>query len=602
MSFLMSLWVGTAQGQSFHDTLPIPPLASGTDFYLRPHNSVHSYSSDPADTLINVPAMGYDVTVNGQTYSMDYLGPTLHWRKGDSVRIDVYNDLQGMMGMMEETTVHWHGMHVPAKWDGGPGSPIPQHTTWSPRFKILNGSSTLWYHPHLHHMTFRQVSLGLAGMIRITDPNEPLDTLLPHTYGIDDIPLVLQDKYFEYDASIGTDTVSTYVHVTDSGTVTTSGFFPTTFVVNGILNPRGKLPKQMVRLRMLSGARTVSFNLVLTQNNDSTTQRVPFQVVTADQGYLDSAYTRQTILLSPGERWEIVVDLSNFDVGDSLTLWTAASEITGGIDGGPNPFGGPLAGRNVRLARFEVVAPTTATPAITSIPSVLAPLYTYTGNVSQHRRKVLSGDFPYMPMIDSLPFDENVINDIVLLDSTEIWTIRNVSNEAHPFHLHDVFFTLLDTSGQAINAGIYKGMKDVVIVPAHDSISFKAYFPDFADSVWKYMYHCHILAHEDQGMMHQFIVWDANWGPLASRPGPATPSAGWTIYPNPADGQLWLRGSSTKASDLRIFDLQGKELRHTALRPFEGDIALDIDHLAKGMYLMVWETAAGTETKKFVLR
>lgn len=123
-------------------------------------------------------------------FNGSYLGPTLRASKGDRVLIHFTNHLG------EVTTVHWHGMHLPAAMDGGPMQTIADKTTWSPHFTIAQPAATLWYHPHLMGETLRQVGMGLVGVF-VLDDTEPAHTTLPHAYGVDDLPLVLQAVTFD---------------------------------------------------------------------------------------------------------------------------------------------------------------------------------------------------------------------------------------------------------------------------------------------------------------------------------------------------------------------------------------------------------------------
>ena len=156
--------------------LAIPDTLSGTSLNLNILDTSHSFYP----------------SITTQTFGVNasYLGPTLILNKGDSVTINVNNDL------MDTTTIHWHGLHVNPQNDGGPHIFIPPSTTWSPSFVVRNNAATYWYHPHMHMMTNLHATLGAAGMIIIRDSLEA--TLnLPRTYGEDDFPLVILSKSFD---------------------------------------------------------------------------------------------------------------------------------------------------------------------------------------------------------------------------------------------------------------------------------------------------------------------------------------------------------------------------------------------------------------------
>ncbi len=147
-----------------------------------------------------IPVKGETVFFEGNTtttmgYNQGYLGPTIRVNRGDSFVAKVTNTLD------IDTTVHWHGMHVPPEMDGTPHQNIAPGETWTARYPILNEASTMWYHPHPHGQTAEQVFRGLVGLFLIEDENsQSLD--LPNTYGVDDIPLVIQERLFDEDDSL----------------------------------------------------------------------------------------------------------------------------------------------------------------------------------------------------------------------------------------------------------------------------------------------------------------------------------------------------------------------------------------------------------------
>ena len=202
-------------------------------------------------------------------FNGNYLGPTLIFNRFDSVNIDVTNQLA------EETTVHWHGLEVPARYDGGPHNVIDPSATWDVGFRVLDHAATMWYHSHLHHNTARQVNKGMAGMIIIRDDEEAaLD--LPRTYGVDDIPLVLQDRQFN-----------------GAGELVDSVSFGNHFLINGSLPPYKEVPAQIVRLRLLNGASHRPFVIGMSDNRD-------FSVIGTDGGLLTAPVDTNRLIMSPG--------------------------------------------------------------------------------------------------------------------------------------------------------------------------------------------------------------------------------------------------------------------------------------------------------------
>ena len=195
--------------------------------------SRHRFGSGAA-----VPSMGI---------SSSYLGPVVRVRSGDTIPFRVENRLD------EETTLHWHGLLVPSQVDGGPHNTIKPGAVWSPEITIKQAAATTWFHPHPHGNTARQVYLGLAGMMIVSDGADR-DRGLPATYGVDDLPIVLQDKRFGRNGELVYEpTMMDMMH----------GFQGDTLLVNGAIGPVANVPAGIVRLRLLNAANARNFDLAL---------------------------------------------------------------------------------------------------------------------------------------------------------------------------------------------------------------------------------------------------------------------------------------------------------------------------------------------------
>jgi len=180
--------VGPAAGATPERYLPIVPLddgvadgSGGRQFSLTVQRGNSQILSG-----VSTPTLGY----NGAM-----LGPALRLRTGERTTIRVRNDLD------EVTTAHWHGLSVPPEVDGGQHQPIAPGAFWDASFTVANPAATCWFHPHAHGSTGRQVVFGLAGLL-IVDDGTVGPTVLPATWGIDDVALVLQDKRFTADGRI----------------------------------------------------------------------------------------------------------------------------------------------------------------------------------------------------------------------------------------------------------------------------------------------------------------------------------------------------------------------------------------------------------------
>jgi bilirubin oxidase len=499
-----------------------------------------------------------------ETYGINgpYLGPTLIMRKGDQVTMNVSNNLG------ETTTMHWHGMHVAPEDDGGPHTAIPDGTTWSPEFTVMDEATTFWYHPHLHEYTADQVYRGAAGMIIVRDDHS--DSLnLPHTYGVDDFPIIIQDKSF--------DSTNRLIFTAMADTI----------VINGTLGAYLEVPAQMVRFRLLNGSNQRVYNMGFPPN-------VPVFQIGSDGGLLKNPVAVNRVQLAPGERAEVVVDFS-LELNKTFPLPTFNSEMTRGVSGGPGGPGGgpgnPLDSADFNLMEFRVRPPTSN--AVTSLPNVLnsydKPL---AANAVRTRVKVMDADTSGFPFyINSTPFNHMVVNDTVILDDIEIWELSNITDVAHPFHIHDIQFFILDYNGMPPPPTL-AGRKDVVLLNPGDTISFITHFTDFADSTIPYMYHCHNLFHEDAGMMGQFVVWEQSW---VSRESEIALEQGFRMFPNPASDLIHLEVTDQRnglMAEVRLLDLQGRELRRVI--PMRKDrVSLDVAGLSAGIYLLEVRTMDG---------
>ncbi len=537
--------------------LPIPPVLSGAviDLTLQ-EDTTYFHPGEP------IPTYGY----NGAL-----LGPTLLLVQGQSVTLNVTNTLPDL------TTTHWHGLHVSPANDGGPHSLIYPNTTWSPSFTVLDRASTFWYHPHGHGLTDFQVSMGAAGMIIVQDAQEaPLD--LPRTYGVDDIPLILQTK-----------------PIVDGQIMLHTGL-DSVVVANGVRDAWKELPAQVVRLRCLNGASERSFQLAFDNG-------MPFHAIGTDGGLLTAPVALTTARLMPGERLEVLVDLSALQ-GDTLRLMSLGSLLPNGIIGSAQVGNGQayldgyqenaLNGSDFRLVTFTV-GPPTAEP-VTVLPATLVPVIPYPIADADNTRSFTfqSESMGPMEMIEG-PFttngvlmDMDVINEVVPLGATEIWEFTNNTMVGHPIHIHDIQFNILDRNGAPPDAW-ETGWKDVVYVPPMGSARVISRFDDFADPEMPYMYHCHLLMHEDEGMMGQFLVVD-NIG--LDEPSTTTLARAW---PNPiANGECRVTWpSATGAVQATIVDALGRVCQRTRLGSHTEGSTLPLPGLAPGNYLLRLTDARG---------
>lgn len=561
--------------QAQYNALWIPDTLSGTTFNL-----------NIKDTFAQlIPTGNQTITggINGKIW-----GPTLFFNKGDTVHLNVHN------GLNDSTTIHWHGMHLPAVMDGGPHQVIPPGTLWQPYWKVTNNAATYWYHPHLHEMTMDHITKGIGGLIIVRDAVESA-LALPRTYGVDDIPLVLTDRDFN--------TANQFVAVP----------YGDSMMVNGTLRPQFTIPAQVVRFRILNGAIERSYNIGFSDNRS-------FSVITSDGGLLNAPVSLTRYVLHAGERVEILVNCSG-QSGTSVDLKAYNSTLAGNVAGGDLLPGGPFANA---LAKIDFnmlhlnIGPATASP-ITAIPTALTTNVLLNPADAVVTRKLTISDSTGLPnilgpnafIINHKLFSLGVVDYQVPLGNTEIWEITSTSGFGHPFHIHDVEFNILSVNGAAPDAA-QAGWKDVVFIPAKTGggpppgtggtpsvVKFIAKFDDYADAIHPFMFHCHISLHEDEGMMGQFVVTNSTGLQSVN-----AQECSLALYPNPASDRLFVSipDASVKPYYVRILNLSGKTMCMLPRPNLEHGI--DISYFKDGNYVLQFtnEQTKQTVSKTFVVR
>jgi bilirubin oxidase len=417
-------------------------------------------------------------------------------------------------------------------------------------------------------MTEEQITKGIGGLLIVRDSVESA-LALPRKYGIDDIPLVLQDRDF---------TALNQFSVVPYGD---------SMMTNMTLRAQYNVPAQVVRLRVLNAAIERSYNLGFSDNRT-------FYVIASDGGLLDAPVAKTKYLIHAGERVEILVNCTG-QSGTTVDLKAYNSQLAGFIAGGesfPNgPFANALGHIDFNILHLNI-GTQTANP-ITTIPTSLTTnvlLNAANANVTRYLTISDSAGVPGILgpnafIINHRLFDINYIDYTVPLDNTEIWQITSSSVFGHPFHIHDVEFKIISINGAPPDA-TQAGWKDVVFVkgkmgPTNTVVKFIAKFEDFADPMHPFMYHCHISLHEDEGMMGQFVV--ANPTSIASNH--ATESQ-FSIYPNPAHDKIFVKFKDAEQSAyyIRITDALGRTV--LMLPKPELQNGIDISHFSKGLYFM----------------
>lgn len=468
-----------AWAQGAPPPLPIPQLMDGSNG--EPLNLTIRQGSWAFTSGINTPTLGI---------SQNYLAPTIRARRGSELNLHYRNTLG------EGVAMHGHGLHVPGDVDGGPQLEMPPGEVWQPRLDIVQPAATCWYHAHTHGKTGEQVYRGLAGMIIIDDDDSAaLD--LPHRYGIDDLPIIIQDRTFDAQGRL--------VYSPDEAGQ--DGWLGDTVVINGKVAPHAKVPAGKIRLRVLNGANARFYVASFAD------QRV-FYKIASDGGLLPAPQPMQSMEMGPGERCEIIVDMLDGATAQLLARFEddveaeeediagAALQYLGLADSPPRL---PSLTLQVDAALPAHTAPLPQKMATIALPKPGDIARTRDFMLTMAEDKSTGGGHGAMSMnINGEEMNMKVINEQVPMGEWERWRFRSNFGQ-HPFHVHGCSFLVEQIEGGKVDPAEI-GWKDMIILDDDAWSEIIVRFDHPATKEYPYMYHCHILEHEDRGMMGQFTV------------------------------------------------------------------------------------------------
>ncbi|HHH2381507.1 TPA: multicopper oxidase CueO [Citrobacter freundii] len=471
-------------------------------------------------------------------YNGNLLGPAVKLNKGQSVNVDIHNQLA------EETTLHWHGLEIPGEVDGGPQGIIPAGGKRSVTFTPDQRAATCWFHPHQHGKTGHQVAMGLAGLVLIED-EEIRKLMLPKQWGIDDVPVIIQDKQFSADGQVD--------YQLDIMTAAV-GWFGDTLLTNGAIYPQHAAPRGWLRLRLLNGCNARSLNIAASDNR-------PLYVIASDGGLLAEPVKVTELPMLMGERFEVLVDVSDGKAFDLVTLPVSQMGMAIAPFDKPHPV--------MRVQPLLITASGTLPDTLTSMPSLpslegltvrklqlsMDPMLDMMGmqmlmkkfggqamagmdhgkmmghmnndnmdhgnmnhgNMNHGEMRNMqhgnmgnmkhggSFDFHNANRINGQAFDMNKPMFAAAKGQHERWVISGQGDMMlHPFHIHGTQFRILSENGKA-PAAHRAGWKDTVRVEGGVSEVLVKFDHD-APKEHAYMAHCHLLEHEDTGMMLGFTV------------------------------------------------------------------------------------------------
>ncbi|MEZ6073897.1 MAG: multicopper oxidase domain-containing protein [Pirellulales bacterium] len=524
---------------------PLPnPLSniiapSGTldryDFY---EVSMTQFSQQLHSELPPTTLWGYNGTYPGPTFDVDSNVP---------IKVEWTNNLVDGMGMPlshllpYDTTVHGAGPQFPeartvAHLHGGVVEPesdgFPEYWFTPDPLAAPNGmggpagnsvvytyhneqpASTLWYHDHSMGITRLNVYAGMAGFYILRDEQEAALNLPSGAY---EVPLVFQDRSFYDDGQLyyprgpgdvvdpgGPDPLAGLPPEFPSDASVVPHFFGDTNLVNGVVWPVMDVEPRKYRFRMLNGANSRFYDLQLDAGTAGT---LPFYQIGTEGGLLAATTDRDDLLMAPAERADVIVDFSSLTPGDEVFLRNFAPD---GVFQGPL-FPQTPADPNTtgQVMKFRVVEPTG--PDTSSLPETLVPVpripesdavatrqLSLVADVDEYGRPKL--------LLDGAKWTDPT-TELPVQGTTEIWEITNSTIDSHPIHLHLVQFQVLDRVSRDVGEipleDYELGWKDTVMVNRRETVRVIAKFEDFEGL---YVWHCHILEHEDHEMMRRYEV------------------------------------------------------------------------------------------------
>ena len=462
-------------------------------------------------------------------YEGQYPGPIFEAFRGQAIEVHWENHLPlkhifevdtSIHGAMPpapavRTVPHLHGSRTTSYSDGLPETWFTPGSSVRYEYPNEQRAATLWYHDHALGITRLNVHAGLSGFYLLRDEEE-LSMSLPS--GRHEVPLVLQDRTLDDQGQL------VYAPTQDDGTKVPGGkwgpqFFGELPVVNGAVYPLLEVEPRRYRLRVLNAANTRFFNLYLNLAKRPTDipALVPFYQIGSDGGLLANPVELEKVLLAPAERADLIVDFSGL-AGKTLTLSNDAAA--------PYPGWGMLRAIHpplYELMQFRVSLPVSGTGTAFSMPPPAAVPRMDPAQSAVTRDFVLSDRMDAQGqslrmLINGKGYDEPV-TELPKLGSMETWRFINTTDDSHPMHLHLVQFQILERQGFDYGAFLQgkvelvgrprppaaneAGWKDTAIVNPRDVLTILVRFEGYTG---RYVYHCHVVEHEDNDMMRPFEV------------------------------------------------------------------------------------------------
>jgi blue copper oxidase len=468
----------------------------------------------------------YLLAYHAERHGKTYVNPTFKVRKGKEFSAEFANNLD------EETTVHWHGLHVDWRMDGHPFQPVAPGATYRYSFPVQDRGSTYWYHPHPHGRTAIQTYSGLSGLYLVEDEDErKLTEALDLRFGETDIPLLIQDKVLDESGNV----------------VYVPGVMQKVILINLTPSPYLEVSTRIYRFRVLNGSNARTYRLAFTMVGED--DLLPFHIIGTDGGLLERPQEVSEVFLSPAERVDVLLDLTNFEVGEEIVLRSLPFDpmhhehemkMGGGMDhmehmGHMDHMEHMQTGRHHHMDHHVSPAQLSDGSAFYLLKLVATGKTDYSESVPEtlsRMPQLHSGGATTRPITVSMTTDDRgmqwLINGkthemdefpfVVQRGAKEIWEIHNDEKSMpHPMHIHGFQFRVLERIGtpeQVAHLVVDDkgrlvtdlGFKDTVLVWPGETVKWFIDFSHGFEGEQLYMFHCHILEHETAMMVNLKVV------------------------------------------------------------------------------------------------
>jgi len=455
-----------------------------------------------------------------------WFNPTFLVKTGAGFSANLTNELD------EDTTIHWHGLHLDWRMDGHPLRAVRPGARYGYAYTVANRGGTYWYHTHGHGNTARQVYMGLAGLFIVEDEDERrLNEALGAELGENDLPLVIQDKNFDDEGNLAYD---------PDDMDRSMGYTANTILVNMTPTPYLEVGTRLYRLRLLNGSNARLYRLAFAKVGGR--ELLPYRVVATDGNLLDRPRPVREVFLSPGERVDLVLDLTGFEVGEELALKNLAfdpmhreHEMGRGADPGGHASHDEMGhagemneatrrlddGQEFYVLKMAVKDRVAHDGSVPEMLSTTEPRADARGAaVRPVTLSAATGAGQTRWFINGRTYEPDEYPIVVQEGTTEVWEIRNDERSMpHPMHLHGFRFRVLERRNsleQVVETAVADrgrtatdlGWKDTVLVWPGETVRIAIEFSHDFEGEQLYLFHCHILEHEDAGMMINCKVVD----------------------------------------------------------------------------------------------